>query len=64
MIRLPLQIQRYFVECLTEEATVLHSPSFYLEYLLYNLNYPPSALLFPYSVKRTGYLAQNVLKIA
>ena len=42
----------------------LHSPSFYLTSLLSNLNSPSSTLLPWFSAKSTGYLTENVLKIA
>ena len=46
------------------EWSILHSPSSYLKFLLSNLKSPSSTLLFPSSVKSTGYLTQKVLKKA
>ena len=53
-------IEYSHLECL---PSIHSSPSSYLKYLFSNHNSPFSTLLFPSSVKRTGYLVPKVLKI-
>ena len=48
---------------LDSPSSILYFPYFFLKSPLINLNFPSSALLPPSSVKRTGNLTENVLKI-